>query len=98
MAASETELVKFTIPERRLWGRGADPVRKQILFGLLKDCFGIERREIPKSNFTIVCRLDQFGRFIVVRDQAQIFNYVAELRAEIIVQYEPESEINVADR
>lgn len=55
---------------------------------LLKECFGItltaEERVSTTGEIKLICRPDQFSRFIVLRAQRRMQNAIAELDAKIL--------------
>lgn len=61
---------------------------------LLRDCFGLHRNDIPRPMYdnysekiTLVCRPDQFARFIVERNLRGGQNMIKELNARYVETY-----------
>lgn len=62
----------------------------------LTDCFGIKRNEIPRPSrenayheqMILVCRPDQFAKFIILRNERNITNLIKELNPQYVQKFQ----------
>ena len=74
---AKTDLVEFIIPQHS--------INKGPMQELVHDCFGIPRRTYVTSEpLTIVCRLTQWGRFVILRNNRGITNAFRELQPRML--------------
>ena len=97
MSKHYKDVVRFTVPDRRIYGCGG---KTRDYRELLKRIFSLEEHEIAKNSgkdLVLICRPSQFARFLIFRDQAGLQNNFQELNASLITR-EPVNVFDVSGR
>lgn len=95
----DTRMVRFFLGKRYF----KDDYTRRLMLDILTKSLGMTNREAHGATASygtwIVCRLDQFARFLIVRDRLGIVNGFQDLRVEYVDSDEKQKKvIVVADR
>jgi len=89
------QLVRFTIPAHRLRKSASE---QDMYRKLIEEVFDVCLGRSNWEDVTFICRLDQFGLFLVRRHEMGIQNQYAELNVSLVAPADKATVFDVSDK